>query len=129
MPIWTEFDLRQINMRAWGPPRLPLARGKKPAKSLMWIIFQTARRRRLHTEKTGVLHMKSISTLRHENCPRCGSGLVSLEWDERVNAREIQDLWHCWNCKNEFITTITSDDKGPSLTEITKPFFTSLVME
>jgi hypothetical protein len=55
--------------------------------------------------------------------------LVNLEWDERINAREVQDLWHCWNCKNEFITTIASDEKGPSVTEITEPFFTSLVME
>ena len=31
MPIWTEFGLRQINMRAWGTPRFALARGKKPA--------------------------------------------------------------------------------------------------
>jgi len=55
--------------------------------------------------------------------------LVSLEWDERVNPREVQDLWHCWNCTNEFITTIASDEKGPSVAEITEPFFTSLVME
>lgn len=73
--------------------------------------------------------MQSISTPRHQKCPRCGSALVNLEWDERVNAREVQDLWHCWNCKNEFITTIASDEKGPSVTEITEPFFTSLVME
>ncbi len=82
--------------------------------------------------------MASISTPHHEKCPRCGSGLVSLEWDERVNAREVQDLWHCWNCKNkfittvtseEFITTVTSEEKEPSVSEITAPFFTSLVME
>jgi DNA-directed RNA polymerase subunit RPC12/RpoP len=73
--------------------------------------------------------MESISTLQHEKCPRCGSGLVSLEWNERVNVREIQDLWYCWNCKSEFITTITSEEKGPSVAEITEPFFTSLVME
>ena len=73
--------------------------------------------------------MASISSPYHEECPRCGSVLVSLEWDERVNAREVQDLWRCGNCKKEFITTVTSDEKGPSVTEITKPFFTSLVME
>jgi len=55
--------------------------------------------------------------------------LVSLEWGERVNAQEVQDLWHCWNCKNEFITVVTPDEKEPSVTEITKQFFTSLVME
>ena len=73
--------------------------------------------------------MKSVSTLHHEKCPRCGSESVSLEWDERVNTREVQNLWHCWNCQNEFITTFTSDEKSPSITEITEPFFTSLVME
>jgi DNA-directed RNA polymerase subunit RPC12/RpoP len=73
--------------------------------------------------------MASISSSRQEKCPRCGSGLVSLEWDERVNAREVQDLWRCWNCKNEFITTVISGAKEPSVTEINAPFFTSLVME
>jgi hypothetical protein len=73
--------------------------------------------------------MASISTPHNEKCPRCGSGLVSLEWDERINAREVQDLWQCWNCKNKFITTVTSEEKGPSVAEITTPFFTSLVME
>ena len=73
--------------------------------------------------------MTPIATPHHEKCPRCGSDLVSLEWDERVNAQEIQDLWRCLNCRNEFITVVTSDTKEPSATEITKPFFTSLVME
>jgi DNA-directed RNA polymerase subunit RPC12/RpoP len=73
--------------------------------------------------------MVSFSSPRHEKCSRCGSELVSLEWNERVNAREVQDLWHCWNCKNEFVTVVTSDEKEPSVTEITEPFFTSLVME
>jgi hypothetical protein len=73
--------------------------------------------------------MASISTQHLEKCPRCGSVLVSLEWDERVNAREVQDLWYCWNCKNKFITTVASSEKEPSVAEITAPFFTSLVME
>jgi hypothetical protein len=73
--------------------------------------------------------MASISSPYHEKCPRCGSWLVSLEWDERVNGREVQDLWHCWHCQNEFITNELSDEKLSSTSEITKPFFTSLVME
>jgi len=73
--------------------------------------------------------MASIPAPNHEKCPRCGSGLTSLEWDERINAREVQDLWQCWNCKNKFITTITSEEKEPSVAEITTPFFTSLVLE
>ena len=73
--------------------------------------------------------MTSISHLHHERCPRCGSEQVSLEWDERVNSREVQDLWRCWKCQDEFITVELSDEQPPSTTEITKPFFTSLVME
>lgn len=73
--------------------------------------------------------MASISGSHHERCPRCGSGLISLEWDERVNSHEVQDLWRCWTCQNEFITVEASDEKPPSTAEITKPFFTSLVME
>jgi hypothetical protein len=73
--------------------------------------------------------MASISTLHHEKCPRCGSRLVSLEWGERIDAQKVQDLWHCWSCKNEFVTTATSSEMEPSVTEITAPFFTSLVVE
>jgi hypothetical protein len=73
--------------------------------------------------------MASIAAPDREKCPRCGSGLVSLEWDERVNAREVQDLWQCWNCRNKFITTVMSEGKEPSVAEITRPFFTSLVIE
>jgi ribosomal protein L37AE/L43A len=65
-----------------------------------------------------------------EKCPRCRSMLVGLEWEERINEREIQDLWRCWNCDNTFMTSaaVTSDQE-PSVAEITRPFFTSLVME
>ena len=73
--------------------------------------------------------MASLLSPHHEQCPRCGSWVVSLEWDERINQREVQDLWHCWRCQNEFVTVEASDEKEPPVTEITKPFFTSLVME
>ena len=73
----------------------------------------------------------SISKPRFETCPRCGSWFVSLEWDEQVSPQEVQDLWHCWLCQNEFITMEASEAKLPpaSVTEVTQPFFTSLVME
>ena len=77
----------------------------------------------------GRFNMTSSSHLHHERCPRCGSALVSLEWDEHVNSREVQDLWRCRKCQNEFITVELSDEKPPSAAEVTKPFFTSLVME
>jgi hypothetical protein len=61
-------------------------------------------------------------------CPRCGSEVVHLEWRECGNAQAVQYLWHCWNCKNEFVIVATSDEKEPSVTEITEPFFTSLLV-
>jgi ribosomal protein L37AE/L43A len=74
--------------------------------------------------------MASVSSLNRQKCPRCESTLVGLEWEERVNEREIQDLWRCWNCSNTFITSAAAtDQKEPSTAEITKPFFTSLLME
>jgi hypothetical protein len=56
------------------------------------------------------------------------SGSVHLEWRECVNAQEVQYLWHCGNCKNEFVTVVTSDEKEPPVTEITERFFTSLLV-
>ena len=73
--------------------------------------------------------MVSISNTHGEKCARCGSALVGLEWEEHVNDREVQDLWHCWNCGDEFITMFASDDEKPPASDITKLFFTSLVME
>lgn len=73
--------------------------------------------------------MTSVSAPHHEKCPRCGSWAIHLEWHERVNAREVQDLWRCWDCKNEFVTIVTSDEKEPALTEtITERFFTNLLV-
>jgi DNA-directed RNA polymerase subunit RPC12/RpoP len=64
-----------------------------------------------------------------QRCPRCGSGAVHLDWHERVNAQEVQGLWRCWDCKNEFITVFASDEREPSETEkITERFFTSLLV-
>lgn len=71
----------------------------------------------------------TTSSLPHERCPRCGSGLVSLEWYEPVASGEVQDLWRCWKCHNEFITVEPSDEKQLSVPEINKQFFTSLLME
>jgi len=72
--------------------------------------------------------MESVSIARHINCPQCGSAFVHLEWHERMSAREVQDLWRCWNCRNEFMTVFTSDDMDSPAAEITKLFFTSLLV-
>jgi hypothetical protein len=73
--------------------------------------------------------MASVPSLQTQECTRCGSTLVAPEWDERVSAREVQYLWRCLNCQNEFVTLLASDEEPLSVTEITKPFFTSLVVE
>jgi DNA-directed RNA polymerase subunit RPC12/RpoP len=73
--------------------------------------------------------MPLVPSSNEEKCTRCGSQLIVPEWDERVNAREVQYLWRCLNCSNEFVTLVSSDEGQISDTEITKPFFTSLVVE
>jgi DNA-directed RNA polymerase subunit RPC12/RpoP len=74
--------------------------------------------------------MTSTPSGHQEQCPRCGSKLVNIEWDERVNAQEVQNLWRCLNCRNEFVSLEVSKEEQPtSDAEITKPFFTSLVIE
>jgi DNA-directed RNA polymerase subunit RPC12/RpoP len=73
--------------------------------------------------------MPSIPSPYEQKCTRCGSKLIDLEWDERVNTREVQYLWRCWNCSNEFVTQVASDEEPTSDAEVTKPFFTTLVVE
>jgi DNA-directed RNA polymerase subunit RPC12/RpoP len=73
--------------------------------------------------------MPSIPSLTEQECTRCGSKLIDPEWNERVNAREVHYLWRCWNCSNEFVTLVASDEEPTSNAEVTKPFFTSLVVE
>lgn len=72
-------------------------------------------------------HMASISMAHSDKCSRCGSALVHLEWHERTGA-QVQYLWRCWNCKNEFVTLASSDETDPPAVEITKLFFTSLLV-
>jgi hypothetical protein len=74
--------------------------------------------------------MASLSKPRCEICPRCSSWVVSLEWSERINEQEVQKVWHCWECHNEFTTLNASVETAqPSVDEIQRPFFTSLLME
>jgi DNA-directed RNA polymerase subunit RPC12/RpoP len=73
--------------------------------------------------------MTSIASGREQPCTRCGSKLVKAQWDERVNEREVQYLWRCRNCDNEFVTVVASEDERTPETAVTEPFFTSLVIE
>ena len=72
--------------------------------------------------------MAPVSAPHNEKCPRCGSGLVHLEWRERVNAQGAQELWRCWNCNSKFVTAVASDATESSAAEITEPFFTNLLV-
>ena len=73
--------------------------------------------------------MTTIPNGHEEKCTQCGSKAVYVEWDERVNATQVQYLWRCLKCKNKFITQVASDEQPISDPEITKRFFTSLVIE
>jgi DNA-directed RNA polymerase subunit RPC12/RpoP len=76
------------------------------------------------------VRMTSTPNGHQEQCPRCGSKLLSIEWDERVNAQEVQNLWRCLDCRNEFVSLEVSKEEQPtSDAKITKPFFSSLVIE
>lgn len=71
------------------------------------------------------------STTKHLNgtCTRCGSRLIHLEWEERPDPRQLQQLWRCFECKNEFVTLLTSEEERATSAEIIEPFFTNLVVE
>src|SRR5436190_11523173 len=60
------------------------------------------------TAKTEELKMASVTSLHVQECTRCGSKLIVPEWDERVNAREVQYLWRCLDCRNAFVTLVAS---------------------
>lgn len=68
--------------------------------------------------------MAAVSTPHNEKCPHCGSGLVHLEWHERINAQEAQELRRCWNCKSEFVTAVASARTKSSVVDRT--IFTNL---
>lgn len=62
-------------------------------------------------------------------CARCGSRLIYLEWDERLDPHQVQQLWRCLECRNEFVTLRASEGESPASAEIIAPFFTNLVVE
>jgi transcription initiation factor IIE alpha subunit len=47
----------------------------------------------LHTNEGDFSYGIDLNALHYDKCPRCGSVLVSLDWDEPVYARQVQDLW------------------------------------
>ena len=73
--------------------------------------------------------MASIASGQEQPCTKCGSKLVKSQWDERMNEREVQYLWRCRDCGNEFVTVVASDSEFAAAAAVTEPFFTSLVVE
>lgn len=73
--------------------------------------------------------MSSTTTNHDGTCTRCGSRLIYLDWEERLDSHQIQKLWRCFACKHEFVTVQASEAESATSTEIVKPFFSSLLVE
>lgn len=70
------------------------------------------------------------TTKNHDGtCTRCGSRLIFLDWEERLDPHQVQRLWRCLSCKNEFVSLHASEEESATSAEIIKPFFTNLVVE
>jgi hypothetical protein len=61
-------------------------------------------------------------------CTRCGSRLIFLEWEERLDSHQMQKLWQCFECKNKFVTLHVSEEESATSAEIVKPYFSSLLV-
>ncbi len=72
--------------------------------------------------------MASTTTNHDGTCTRCGSRLIYLDWEERLDPHRIQKLWRCFECKHEFVTLQASEDESATSAEIVKPFFSSLLV-
>lgn len=73
--------------------------------------------------------MASTTRDNNETCTRCGSRLIHLEWEERLDPHQLQQLWRCLECRNEFVTLNASEEESAPRDEIIEPFFTNLVVE
>lgn len=73
--------------------------------------------------------MASITKDHHGTCTRCGSRLINLEWEERLDPHQIQQLWKCLECRNEFVTVNAFEEDSTTSADIIEPFFTNLVVE
>ena len=73
--------------------------------------------------------MVSTTKANDGTCTRCGSRLITLAWEERLNPRQLQHLWKCLECRKEFVTLDASDEKRVTDAEIIEPFFTNLLVE
>lgn len=73
--------------------------------------------------------MASPTTNHDGTCTGCGSRLIFLDWEERLDSHQIQKLWRCLACKNEFATLHASEEEPMTSAEIIRPFFTNLVVE
>jgi hypothetical protein len=55
--------------------------------------------------------------------------LIHLEWEERFDPHQSQQLWRCLECKNEFVTFHAAEEESTTSAEIIEPFFANLVVE
>jgi predicted RNA-binding Zn-ribbon protein involved in translation (DUF1610 family) len=103
-------------------------------ETLTWIMASAAKCGDQEQRQSNAREadMTRVPDGREEKCTRCGSHLIDAEWEEQVSAAEVQYLWRCESCGNEFVTRLASAEKQPSdveTTEVIRPFFTSLVVE
>lgn len=73
--------------------------------------------------------MASITKDHRGTCTRCSSRLINLEWEERLDSHQIQQLWKCLECRNEFVTVNAFEEESTTSDDIIEPFFTNLVVE
>lgn len=72
--------------------------------------------------------MASITKTQNGTCAQCGSHLINLEWEERLDPHKVQHLWKCLDCRKEFVT-LDADEESSTSAEVIGPFFTNLVVE
>ncbi|WP_412773310.1 hypothetical protein [Nitrobacter sp.] len=73
--------------------------------------------------------MASTTQDHNRTCARCGSRLIHLEWEERLEPHQIQQLWKCLECRNEFVTVNAFEEESTTSADVVTPFFTTLVVE
>ena len=73
--------------------------------------------------------MASTANAPDRTCTQCGSHLIRLEWEERLDPHQLRKLWKCIDCNREFTTVEASEEESATSAEIVTPFFTNLVVE
>ena len=73
-----------------------------PAESVDKPRFRT------HPKQANIMTMKTLDQRSDlgMRCVQCGNRLITPEWSEYRDDRQIHHLWHCWKCGCHFETEI-----------------------